>query len=72
LAENTCRILVENIGEIGVELYKVIMEHHISPTLTSATVSSKVEDLFKIFGLIDAAFDSLMAIDHDPSEPATA
>jgi hypothetical protein len=69
---NACRILVEKIGEIGVELYQVIMEHHTSPTLTEATVKSKFEDLFKIFGLIDAAFASLMAIDPNPSELATA
>jgi FtsZ-binding cell division protein ZapB len=72
LAGNACRILVEKIGEIGVELYQVIMEHHTSPTLTAATVKSKVEDLLKIFGLIDAAFASLMAIDPNPSELATA
>jgi hypothetical protein len=67
LAGNAYRIIVERIGEIGVELYEVIMEHHTSPTLTAATVKSKVENLFKIFGLIDAAFASLMAIDPDPS-----
>jgi hypothetical protein len=43
------------------------MEHHTSPTLTEATVKSKVEDLFKIFGLIDADFSSLMAIDPNPT-----
>jgi hypothetical protein len=48
------------------------MEHHTSPTLTAATVKSKVENLFKIFGLIDAAFASLMAIDPNSSELETA
>jgi hypothetical protein len=72
LAGNACRILVERIGEIGAKLYQVIMEHHTSPTLTAATVKSKVEDFFKIFGLIDAAFASLMAIDPNLSELVTA
>jgi hypothetical protein len=35
-------------------------------------VKSKVENLFKIFGLIDADFASLMAIDPNPSEVAAA
>jgi hypothetical protein len=48
------------------------MEHHTSPTLTEAAVKSKVENLFKIFGLIVAAFASLMAIDPNPSELETA
>jgi hypothetical protein len=72
LAGNACWIIVERIGEIGAELYHVIMEHHTSPTLAAATVKSKVENLFKIFGLIDAYFASLMAIDPNPSELATA
>jgi hypothetical protein len=50
----------------------VIMEHHTSPTLTAATVKSKDENLFKLFGLIDAAFASLMETDPNPSEVSTA